>query len=185
MTDFDHWKKAYQELWGSSGDRETTVAQLVETLSGMKVVKSGFGAGSTELIHGQAKKHGYEKGAADLTVIGTRIRLEVTGPLTASVDLTAPLWVRPDKLENARLHLDECDTWIVHCLERSQTIRVIRLDRAFFSSYDQCKFSIVNPTIRGNSETMVEIPFNDSVVQPFPALIDAIEQAKKPTNKER
>ena len=184
MIDFDYWKRGYQHLWGPSGDRETDVAKLVLRLTGIEAVKSGFGTGSTEFIPGQAEKHGYEKGEADLRVIGTNIKLEVTGPLTAAVGPTKPLWVRPDKIANARKHLQERDTWVVHCLERSQMIRVIRLDKTFFGFYDSGKYQTVYPRIRGKIETMVEIPYDDPVVKPFSALIKTIKNAKKKIQKE-
>lgn len=177
MIDFNYWKNGYQHLWGPSGDREADIAKLIGQLTGKEAEKSGFGTGSTEFISGEAKKHGHEKGEADLRVIGTDIKLEVTGPITVKVDFTKPLWVRPDKIENARKHLKDSDTWVVHCLEKSGVIRVIRLDKAFFSFYDSDKYQTVHPSIRGKIETMVEIPYDDPVVQPLSSLIETIKKA--------
>jgi len=176
MTDSDYWKKLYQGLWQATGEREKALAQTIENLTGHKVKIVGLGAGSDDFLSGTAVSHGHEKGDADMTVEGTNINLEVTGPNT-HVLLTAPLWVRPDKIRNARSHFPKKDTWVVHCVERT-TIRVIRLDAEFFTKYERGQYETVNPRIRGAMETYVSIPHDDSSVRGFEVLIAHIKDWK-------
>ncbi len=173
MTDTDYWKKLYKGLWQKTGEREKALALTIESLTGYKVKVVGLGAGSDDFLSGTAASRGHEKGDADLTVEGTNVSLEVTGP-NVNVPLTSPLWIRPDKITNAKLHFPEKDTWVVHCIERT-TIRVIRLDAEFFAKYEQGRFPIVNPSIRGTIETYVAVPYNDSSVQSFDVLIHYIK----------
>ena len=177
MTDDNYWKGSYQHLWPISGEREDDIAKLIEDSTGKTLTKVGFGTGSDKFLSGTAASHGHEKGEADLFVQGTNIHLEVTGPLIKTVPSSAPLWIRPDKIKNARTHLKDHDTWIVHCLEKEKgrTIRAIRLDDKFLNSYDKGKFSIVKRKIRGKEETMVEIPSNDNTIKDFQVLIDYIK----------
>jgi hypothetical protein len=176
MADTDYWKKLYQGLWEKTGEREKALAQTIENLTGHKVKIVGLGAGSDEFLSGTAVSHGHEKGDADMTVEGTNINLEVTGP-NIHVPRTNPLWVRPDKIKNAKSHFSKKDTWVVHCIERT-TIRVIRLDADFFAKYEQGRYSTVNPIIRGARETYVSIPYNDSSVKGFEVLINHIKDWK-------
>ena len=177
MTDDNYWKHGYEHLWPISGPREDDIAELIGDSTGKKLTKVGFGTGSDKFLSGTAANHGHEKGEADLFVQNTNIHLEVTGPLAKTVPFSAHLWVRPDKIENARTHLKDHDTWVVHCLEKEKgrTIRAIRLDDKFFNSLDKGNFRIVKRRIRGKEETMVEIPSNDNAVKDFQSLIDYIK----------
>ena len=176
MTDTDYWKKLYQGLWKKTGEREKALAQTIENLTGHKVKIVGLGAGSDDFLSGTAVSHGHEKGDADMTVESTNISLEVTGP-NIHVPSTAPLWIRPDKIKNAKLHFRKKDTWVVHCVERT-TIRVIRLDAEFFAKYQRGRYEIVNRRIRGAMETYVSIPHDDVCVRDFEVLIDHIKDWK-------
>lgn len=139
----------------------------------------GLGAGLDNFISRTAVSHGHKKGDADMTVESTNISLEVTRP-NIPVPSTAPLWIRPDKIKNAKLHFPEKDTWVVHCIERT-TIRVIRLDAEFFTKYQRGQYKIVNPRIRGAMETYVSIPHDDVSVKGFEVLIDHIKDWKAQT----
>jgi len=173
MPNSDYWKDAYKESWPKSKKREKVIAELIFNKTGKKVVLKGFGAGSDEFISGSAKDHGYEKGDADGTVEQTNIKIEVTGP-NVTVSDTAPLWVRPDKIANAKRH-PEYDTWVVHCIDKAGTVRTIHLDADFFQKYDNSEYIIIHPIIRGRNETYVSIPYDDANVLPFDKLVKKIE----------
>lgn len=177
MTDIDYWKKLYQGLWATTGKREEAIAQTIEKLTGRKVNIIGMGAGSDQFLSGNAISHGYKKGDPDMTVEGTNICLEVTGP-NINVPYTVPLWIRPDKIENAKGHFPAKDTWIIHCIE-NHTIRTIKLDASFFAKYDSGQFEIVHPLIRHVTETYIAIPYNDLCVLTFDVLIEHIKNWKK------
>lgn len=170
MPDFDYWKKQYQATWAASSSREAAVAASIEAATGLKVVPVGLGAGSSEFLSGPAAARGLEKGDADLAVKDTSIRLEVTGPLVASVDRSQPLWVRPDKLANARRNATH-EVWIIHHLPKDNLLRVIPLDARFWQSLDAGEFPTVTPTIRGVLERYHSIPAAHACVRPFTDLI--------------
>lgn len=176
MADNDYWKRLYQGLWQKTGEREKALAQTIEELTKHKVKIVGLGAGSDAFLPGTAVSHGHEKGDADLTVEGTNISLEVTGPNT-SVSSIAPLWVRPDKISNAKAHFQKRDTWVVHCIKRT-TIRVIHLDAEFFDRFERGQYETVNPRIRGAVETYISIPHGDACVKDFEVLIAHIKNWK-------
>jgi len=176
MTDEDYWKRQYQPLRPKAGEREKAVSQIIENLTGRKLKAVGLGAESEEFLPGSAASQGHERGGADYAVIGTNIYLEVTGP-NVTVRLSDPLWLRPDKIANARSHFPERDTWVVHCVQRV-TIRVIQLDQKFFSAHEHGKYVTVHPIIRGATETYVAIPADDESVQDFAALINHIKNWK-------
>ncbi|MCE8051263.1 hypothetical protein HOP61_08165 [Halomonas daqingensis] len=167
MTDFDFWKRQYQDTWGRSSQRETDIAEYLAHESGACIVPVGLGAGSTTFLPGPASSHGASKGDADLMVKGTDIYLEVTGPLVQSVDHNQGLWVRPDKVENARQNMQSKETWVVHHLPKGDLIRVILLGEEFFQALKAGDFSIVSPRIRGNQEQYYEIPATHRCVQPL------------------
>ncbi len=176
MADENYWKRQYQPLRHKAGEREKTTAQIIQDLTGRKLKAVGLGAESEGFLPGSAASQGHERGGADYAVIGTDIYLEVTGP-NVTVPLSDPLWLRPDKIANARSHFPERDTWVVHCLQRD-TIRVVQLDERFFSAYERGKYATVHPIIRGAPETYVAIPADDESVQDFAALIDHIKSWK-------
>lgn len=181
MTYDNYWKDRYQETWSISGKREDDIAKLIESLSGKEVKKIGLGTGSDEYLSGSAASQGYERGEADLLVDSTNIHLEVTGPLVKTVPVTAALWVRPDKIQNARTHVNEYDTWVVHCLEKEnkRIIRVIHLNTEFYKFLDAGNYHTINPIIRGNQETYFEIPADDKVVKDFKVLVNYIKNNVK------
>lgn len=174
MYDHNYWKEAYKDKWDKSDTRERTIQKLIQEQTGKDVKPVGFGTGTANFLSGSAESYGYEKGDADLEVVDTNIKIEVTGPLVDSVPYTSELWIRPDKIENARKHLEDHDTWVVHCLGNTGIIRVIRLDREFFESYDKDKFKTVHPFIGGKRETYAAILHNDNSVQDLGALITEI-----------
>ena len=124
MSDENYWKSRYSNTWNAASKREAYIASLIEQKTGKKVQLTGLGAGSTEFISGSAARHGQEKGAPDLNIVGTNIYIEVTGPQSNYVKSHAPLWVRPDKVAHAEKNLSNQKTWVVHCLADNETIRV-------------------------------------------------------------
>lgn len=168
--DADYWKRLYQQSWEKADQRERAIIERIGKEAGKTVTLVGLGAGSSEFLSGTAASQGYEKGGADLQVLKTNVYLEVTGPQTRSITADKPLWVRPDKIENAKEHADH-DTWLIHWLERDGTLRVIHFDSKFFQLYERRTFPIVRPNIRGTIETYVEISAQHSVVQPWTTLI--------------
>ena len=111
--DENYWKDAYQDTWDESSKREKRLKVYLERLTGMKCEESGLGAGSSQYISGSAARNGYQKGDADFLIQGTSIYIEVTGPLVKTVQPTAPLWFRPDKLNNAIKNRDH-DVFLAH-----------------------------------------------------------------------
>ncbi|TET41606.1 MAG: hypothetical protein E3J60_04190 [Dehalococcoidia bacterium] len=176
VTDYDFWKKAYQTTWAKTGKRTRSVADLIEEHTHKKVDIVGFGADSSDFISGSAESHGYDKGEADLAIKETNIHVEVTGTDSPRIHPPDPLYIRPDKIENARAHLKGRDTWVVHSLDSSKLLRAIKLDTDFFASYDSGKYPTIQRRIRGNIETFVSIPANDKKVQNMQILIDEIER---------
>ena len=139
MTDFDYWKKQYKETWGQSSQRETGIAEYLAQASGKKIAPAGLGAGSADFLSGSASAHGHAKGDADLVVVGTNIYLEITGPLVLSVDKDQDLWIRPDKVANAKSSVAH-ETWIVHHLPKNDLIRVVPLGDEFWQSLKMATF---------------------------------------------
>jgi hypothetical protein len=174
MSDPDYWKRLYQEAWEKSDQREREIIRRIKDEAGKAAVPTGLGAGSTEFLAGTAESQGYEKGGADLHVVGTNVYLEVTGPQTSSVGHDAPLWVRPDKAKNAFDHRKEHETWVVHWLEKDGTLRVIHMDDEFFANVRDRTFPIVEPRIRGAKERYIEIPASDGCVRPWSDLIERL-----------
>ena len=176
MSDPDFWKQQYQHAWAKASEREKTIKARILNESGKQVELVGLGAGSTDFLSGTAASQGYQKGDADLYVVGTNIFLEVTGPQSKVVRLEDPLWVRPDKVTSARTHLPSHETWVVHWLERDGSLRVIPLNEAFFDLLDRNVFSIVHPVIRGVRETYLAIPASHFCVKSWDALIARLKQ---------
>lgn len=176
MGDVNYWKDAYADTWRDSSSREDAVKKMIEKETGKKVEEIGLGAGSEEYLAGSAASQGHERGGSDLGVVGTNINVEVTGPLVDYIKEEEPLWVRPDKIDSARSHHPERDTWVVHCLGMTGKIRVIRLDDEFFERLDAGDFPIVNPRIRGRVETYREIQANHACVRDLKDMFDTINQ---------
>lgn len=69
----NYWKDRYQGTWDRSAQREAKLAEYLEQKTGLQIESSGLGAQSTEYIPGSAAKNGFEKGDADLHVVGTNV----------------------------------------------------------------------------------------------------------------
>jgi hypothetical protein len=124
----------------------------------------GLGTGSTAFLSGSAASRNLQKGDADYSVKGYPVHIEMTGPLVSSVREDADLWIRPDKIANARSHLPE-HTIVVHHLPRTNLLRAVFLDGTFFAALDSGAFPIVRPGIRGAVETYNSIPATHPVVR--------------------
>lgn len=162
--DKHYWKNAYKDFWELAASKEKRIKNIIESETGYKVVEIGLGAGSTEFIPGNAKENELTKGDADLYVSEKQCYIEVTGP-NIKMDFEKPLWVRPDKLENAYKKLQKGEGKlhvIVHVLiqrNNETIIRVIILDKLFFEHLITHKsFKKVHPPIRGREETYYELP---------------------------
>lgn len=174
--DKNYWKNAYKNSWSLSSKREIELSKIVEEKTEKKILVNGLGATSDEFFTGSAKDNGFEKGEPDLLVENTNIYLEVTGPLSNSVGPDKPLWFRPDKIENARNHLYDHDTFLVHNCPASNLWRVIHLDTDFFQSFKQSPYQIVTPLINRRKEKYIEIPSNDAHIKSLSYLLDYIKQ---------
>lgn len=173
-TDTDYWKRRYRGLsWETASDKEKKVAASIKDLTGKDVVPVGLGACSSEYLAGAAQSHGHELGGADLHVVGTNLYIEVTGPQQETVTERDPLWLRPDKIANAKAH-PERETWVVHWLQRSGLLRVIRLDQDFFGLVSEGVLKILTISIRGTRETYLEIPAEASCVRHFGELLTRV-----------
>lgn len=176
MSDPDYWKRLYQDTWAQASSKEQAIARLIEKETGLEVELAGMGAGSTECLSGSAASRGHHKGEADLHVVGTNIHLEVTGPLTKNVDDRQPLWIRPDKIQEAERKAPAIETWVIHHLAKDNTLRVIRLDQEFFALVKRGVLPTIRRTIRGADETYVAIPANHPYVRSWEALIERLRQ---------
>lgn len=175
MADADFWKQRYQHSWSKAEQRERAIQERILQEAGKQVEFVGLGAGSDEYLSGSAASQGYERGGADLHIVGTNVYLEVTGPQTKSVSLSEPLWIRPDKVTNARNHFPKYDTWVIHWLERDGTVRVIHLNERFFELVDNGTFPITRQTIRGTTETYFTISASHPCVQLWSVLIQRLK----------
>lgn len=182
MTDNDYWKNKYHPTWGVSSRREDIIAERIERLTGHTVKVVGFGTGSEAFLSGTAKSHGHEKGEADLSVDGTNIVIDVTGP-NVPVKLTDALWVRPDKIANAKAHMEDRETWVVHCSADNSTVRVIKIDRDFINRYESGGYETNRHRTPRGIETMVDIPAGDKYVRNFDLLVERIKNWKSQTER--
>jgi hypothetical protein len=176
MIDYDFWKKQYSETWTQSSEREMVIAKYLEEQSGKKIELVGLGAGSAAFLSGSASQRGHTKGDADLVVVGTTTYLEVTGPLVRSVAEDKALWIRPDKVANAREKRDSQQTWVVHHLPSTDLIRVVPLGQHFWAALDADEFPLVTIRIRGAQERYYEIPATHRCVRPCSFLIDKLKK---------
>lgn len=177
MSDPNYWKRRYSgDSWSIASQREQDIINRINQETGLVVVPNGLGATSTDFLPGSAQSQGFERGGADLKIEQTSIYLEVTGPQSRAVDEHAPLWIRPDKIQNARMHLNDHEVWVIHWLQRNGLLRVIQLDDAFFKFLDGGAFPLVRPRIRGTVETYREIEPGHAVVRPWQVLIDRLRQ---------
>lgn len=166
--DSNYWKNAYQDTWDMSSKRENAIIKWIADTTGLTAKSIGLGAGTKDFISGSADENGHQKGDADLLVVGTNIYIEVTGPLSKSVSPDSPLWLRPDKFENAGMNIQNGhDTFFVHHCPSAKLWRVIHMDEALFQRYQNGAFPIVTPTIRGRKETYVAVPSDDPCVLPL------------------
>lgn len=180
MNNTDYWKEAYKDFWKQSGEREEKIKSLIEELAGVKVQFAGLGSGSNDFITGDAGSNGFEKGSADLWIEGTNIFLEITGPLSENVTSKDSLWIRPDKIENAKNNFPQKRSLILHCIDRENLIRVIILNEEFFRNYDSGKYDIVTPFIRGRKERYAAIKPDDPSIKPFALLVNSLKKIKVP-----
>ncbi len=181
MPDFNYWKDKYKHSWEESAKREHKVAKLLESMfdGRIKVEFRGLGAGQSEYLPGNATQHGHEKGDPDIFVVGTNVYLEITGPLTTSVDEHQPLWIRLDKVQNAqRKREKEHEVWLVHHLPRNDLLRTVALDIKFFNALQDGEFPIVNPKIRGAEEKYYSIPANHHCVGSIDVLIERLTRGR-------
>lgn len=169
------WKDRYQSSWAFSNKREKFIADKIESETGLKVQMSGFGAGTTEYLPGNAKDYGKHSGDADLQVVGTNVFVEVTGPQN-NVPAYKPLWIRPDKIISARNEYPKSDIWLAHIIgDNNGLLRVIHFDEQFFDSFDRNQFRYVEPRIRGTVERYFEISSKHKCVQNWNALINFLK----------
>lgn len=174
----NYWKDAYQNTWEESSKREKRLMTYIEKLTGMRCRESGLGAGVSEYIPGSAERNGYQKGDADFVIEGTNIYVEVTGPLAKSVQPSAPLWFRSDKLENAINNSDH-DVFLAHHCMSADLWRVIHVDQNFKQRFRSCQFKCVTPCIRGRREKYVEIEASDPCVRELDYLVAYLKRVRE------
>jgi hypothetical protein len=172
--DYNYWKDAYQSYWGIAKSKEDNVKKIVQEICKCKCEFVGLGAGREDYLPGSAKSRSFEKGGSDLHVCGTNIYIEVTGPNIDSVDEKADLWIRPDKIEYARNNPDK-NCWIVHALKKRFLLRAINLNKDFLRQYENNKFRLVHPRIRGLTETYTAVPANSPYIQDIENMFSFIE----------
>lgn len=173
----NYWKDAYKNTWDQSSARENRLKAYLEKMTGKKLSDNGLGAGSSDYISGSAKRNGYQKGDADLVVNGTDIYIEITGPLVTSVKSTAPLWFRPDKINNAVKNYNHDVFFAHHCMSEDLW-RIIHVDEEFKKRFRGYEFEVVYPYIRGRKERYVEIEVTDRCIRDLEYLVEYIKRAR-------
>lgn len=174
----NYWKDAYQDTWEYSAAREKRLMVYLEKRTGLKCSASGLGAGSSVYISGSAATNGYQKGDADIVIDGTNIYVEVTGPLVKTVKPTAPLWFRPDKLNNA-IRNSGHDVFLAHHCMSADLWRIIHVDMEFKNRFRGNEFRIITPYIRGRQEKYVEIETNDRCIHNLDYLVHYLNKIKE------
>ena len=129
-------------------------------------------------ISGSAERNGHQKGDADFAIAGTNIYVEVTGPLVKTVQPDAPLWFRPDKLNNA-IKNSSHDVFLAHHCMSVDLWRVIHVDEDFKERFRNYQFRVVTPTIRGRRERYVEIETHDKCVKNLDYLVMYLRKVKE------
>jgi len=171
----DFWKERYKDSWDKAAQKEKMIVDLLELKTGKKVELVGLGAGTTDYLTGNASDNNSVKGDADLYIRAVDFFVEVTGP-NIKVYSDAPLWVRPDKIQNA-LEKTKNDVgkghFVIHIIERKDDsttlIRVVPI------APELLNLPIIHPFIRGQQETYVEIPTNYKTVITIEAFIEMIK----------
>lgn len=108
----------YEKVWPKSAEREKKIMGMLEKRLG-PIVAYGMGALSTERITGSARDNGFKPADPDLYSPLYDLFFEVTGPIPLYMHPHDALWVRPDKVENARRKFaEDHPTWLVHVLDR-------------------------------------------------------------------
>ncbi len=174
--DENYWKDAYQQTWDVSSAREKRLMEYIEKTTKKQVSENGLGAGSSQYISGSAQRNGYQKGDADLAVLGTNIFIEVTGPLVKSVKPTEPLWFRPDKIYNAIKNANHDVFFAHHCMS-ADLWRIIHVDDEFKQRFRNDEFQVKCHNIRGREEQYVEINVGDRCVRDLSYLINYIKKS--------
>ena len=175
MKDDNFWKDRYKDSWDAAAEKEEKIRKIVERECKCECEYVGLGAGTTEYLPGTAKSRGYKKGGSDLHVKGTNIFIEVTGPNIERVGKDDPLWIRPDKIQNAIDH-PKNDYWVVHVLKKDFYIRSIHMTEEFKKDFQKGIIKIVHPTIRFTEETYAEVPANSKYVDEIDPMLVAIRK---------
>lgn len=175
-VDDDYWKRRYQKHWQKTSKRENTVLSLIKEAGFPDAQLVGYGAGLTEYLSGSPKNKGKKKGDPDIRVPSVEVAVEVTGTDKESVGLQDDIWVRPDKIQNARDHPDR-DTWIVHSLDREGVLRTVRLTRETIERL--LSAPRIHPSIEGTIETYIPVAVSDDIVKPFTELLSHMNMKKK------
>ncbi|MBR1382669.1 MAG: hypothetical protein IJ555_02470, partial [Ruminococcus sp.] len=153
--------------------------------TGLGVELYGLGAGEDGYIFGSAKANGHAKGDADLHIKGTDIYIEVTGPLNGNVPEAAPLWLRPDKIDNAIAGLENGhDTFFAHYTPSARKWRIIHADNSFIDRYRSGIFKLITPKIRGRVERYIEISSSDSCITDLDYLINYLNNTTDTDKKD-
>lgn len=175
--DENYWKRAYSQTWGLAAAREKALAEFVKDETGLEVVSCGLGTGTDAFIDGSAARNGFTKGDADLSIPAHNVFIEVTGPLSDRVQVASPLWIRPDKIENAISNIaNGHKTFIVHHCPSANLWRVIAINDSFVDMYRfKNEFPLVFPTIRGNVEKYVSIDARHRCIHPIEYMINYLK----------
>lgn len=183
MTGKDYWKKSYEPMWDESSKREEEFKAIIESQTGLKLEPAGLGAESTEYIKGSASDNGYEKGSADYHVVGTNIYIEVTGSFSKYTKDGDPIWFRPDKIENAKMHLGDHDTFLANNFKYANMWYIIHYTNEFdeYSREANIKGTdcqLISKNIRDKEEHFIEIKSSNPYIMNLNDLIEYLKQVK-------
>ena len=163
-----HYKEAFKGTWELSAQKEAFVKRNIEYHARVKVIESGFGAGSSTYIKGSSGSHGHEKAAPDFTIENTNIVIEVTGPLQA-IRMEKDLFVNISKIKYAWTH-PELEYWIAHSnglVTKRTGVRMIRVVTAFQTGIEDGTIVQEHFTSRGVLQMFYAIPPTHPTVCPF------------------
>jgi hypothetical protein len=178
--DKNYWKEHYAGSWKKASEKEEFIRKQIKEATNLAIINYGLGAGSSDFIEGNAIDNQKKKGDADLYIKDRNYFIEVTGP-NVPVFKDAPLWFRPDKIQNAydKYIVDnKVQSAIVHLQNdkgtATQQIRVLIMDDEFFTKWKEKKYSIIKPSFNGKEETYYSIPATDNSLISFNEFIDSL-----------
>lgn len=148
--DPEFYKKRYKDSWEDGNRREVIVQAFLESI-GFEVELCGFMAMSTEYNPESPS----ERAIPDFAIynnIGEKLWIEVTG--TNKMGLNQKIWVRPDKVDYAKMHKKEAVTLIAHVVTSRLLLRFIDI-----TNIQENQLSVIQKDTHNHTARFYAIPF--------------------------